>query len=183
MTFCPESGRGVASWVDLGWVKWIFSWNNVLVLAYRCVWIPKQNTNEWYTFRNKWILFVIVCTMLYLTPPLLLSRAIVITRICMICISRLSTIHGSFGCTIRSVPLRWIGIGFRAFDKLFYNRNTIRSYRDPTEIAKTFAPGFAWRSFVSTKWSQSLLGYGLPTFHVEFQESNIKRVKLGDKLQ
>ena len=58
--------------------------------------------------------------------------------------------HSGFGCTIRSVPLRWLAIGFRAFDKLFYNRNSIRSYRDPTEIAKTFAPGFARQSFVST---------------------------------
>ena len=36
-------------------------------------------------------------------------------------------LHGGFGCTIRSVPLRWVAIGFRAFDKLFYNRNSIRS--------------------------------------------------------
>ena len=34
--------------------------------------------------------------------------------------------HDSFGCTIRSIPLRWLAIGFRAFDKLFYNRNSIR---------------------------------------------------------
>ena len=40
--------------------------------------------------------------------------------------------------------------------------NSIRSYRDPTEIARTFAPGYAWRSFLSTKQSQSLLGCGLP---------------------
>ena len=75
--------------------------------------------------------------------------------------------YGGFGCTIRSVPLRWLTIGFRAFDKLFYNRNSIISWershgnRDP-------------QSFVSTKRSQSLLGCGLPTFHVVFQESNIK---------
>ena len=36
--------------------------------------------------------------------------------------------YGGFGCTIRSVPLRWLTIGFRAFDKLFYNRNSLRSY-------------------------------------------------------
>ena len=91
--------------------------------------------------------------------------------------------HGGFGCTIRSVPSRWLAIGFRAFDKLFYNRNSIRSYRDPTEIARTFAPGFARQSFVSTKQSQSLLGGVLPTFHLVFQELNIKRVTLRDKLQ
>ena len=84
--------------------------------------------------------------------------------------------HGGFGYTITSVPLRWLAIGFQAFDKLFYNRNSIRSYHNPTEIARTFAPGFAPRSFVSTKRSQSLLGCGLPTFYVVFQESNIKRV-------
>ena len=33
--------------------------------------------------------------------------------------------HGGFDCTIRSVPLRWLAIGFRAFDKLFYNRISI----------------------------------------------------------
>ena len=48
--------------------------------------------------------------------------------------------HGGFGCTIRSVPLRWLAIGFRVFDNFFYNRNSIRSYRDPMEIARTFAP-------------------------------------------
>ena len=69
--------------------------------------------------------------------------------------------------------------GFRAFDKLFYYRNSIRSYRGHTEIARMFAR----RSFISTKRSQSLLGCGLPTFHVVFQESNIKRVEMGDKLQ
>jgi hypothetical protein len=101
----------------------------------------------------------------------------------MILIVSQSRRHGGFGCTIRSVPLRWLAIGFRAFDTLFYNRNSIRSYRDPTETARTFDLGFARRSFVSTKRSQSLLGCGLPTFHVVFQESNIKSVKLGDKLQ
>ena len=69
--------------------------------------------------------------------------------------------------------------GFCAFDKLFYYRNSIGSYRGHTEIARMFAR----RSFVSTKRSQSLLGCGLPTFHVVFQESNIKRVEIGDKLQ
>ena len=87
--------------------------------------------------------------------------------------------HGGFGCTIRSVSLRWLAFGFRAFDKLFYNRNSIRSYRGPTEIARMFA----WQSFISTKQSQSLLGCDLPTFHVIFQESNIKRVEMGDKMQ
>ena len=48
--------------------------------------------------------------------------------------------HGGFGCTIRSVPLRWLAIGFRVFDNFFYNGNSIRSYRDPMEIARTFAP-------------------------------------------
>ena len=66
--------------------------------------------------------------------------------------------HGGFGCTTKSVLLRWFAVGFRAFDKLFYNRNSIRSYCDPTEIARTFAPGFARRSFVSKKQSQSFLG-------------------------
>ena len=69
--------------------------------------------------------------------------------------------------------------GFCAFDKLFYNKNSIRSCRNPTKIARMFAR----RSFVSTKQSQRLLGCGLPTFHVVFQESDIKRVKVGDKLQ
>ena len=46
--------------------------------------------------------------------------------------------HGGFGCTRRYVPLRWLAIGFRAFDKIFYSRNSIRYYRDPTEIARTF---------------------------------------------
>ena len=88
----------------------------------------------------------------------------------------LKTPHGGFGCTIRSVPLRWLAIGFRVFDIFFYNRNSIRSYRDPMEIARTFVRSRFARS-------QSLLGGVLPTFHVEFQESSIKRDKLGDKLQ
>ena len=48
--------------------------------------------------------------------------------------------HGGFGCTIRSVSLRWPVIGFRAFDKLFYNRNSkYKILRDPTEIERIFA--------------------------------------------
>ena len=30
-----------------------------------------------------------------------------------------TTAHGGFGCTIRSVPLRWLAIGFRVFDNFF----------------------------------------------------------------
>ena len=48
--------------------------------------------------------------------------------------------RGGFGCTIRSVPLRWLAIGFRVFDIFFYDRNSIRSYRDPMEMARAFAP-------------------------------------------
>ena len=56
--------------------------------------------------------------------------------------------HGGFSCTIWSVPLHWLVIGFCAFDKLFCNRNSIRAYHNPTETARTFAPGCARRSFV-----------------------------------
>ena len=77
--------------------------------------------------------------------------------------------HGGFGCTIRYVPLRWLSIVFRALENLYYNRNSIRSYRNPTKIGRLFAQ----RSFVSMKRSQSLLGCGLPTSHV----SSIKRVQ------
>ena len=35
------------------------------------------------------------------------------------------------------VPLRWLAINFCAFDKLFHNTNSMRSYRDPTEIASS----------------------------------------------
>ena len=37
-------------------------------------------------------------------------------------------VHGGFDCMIRSVPLRWLSIGFHAFDKMFYNRNSITSF-------------------------------------------------------
>ena len=80
--------------------------------------------------------------------------------------------HGGFGCTIRSVPWRWFANGFCAFDKLFYNRNSIRSCERSHGNRDR-------QSFVSTKRSQSLLGCDLPTFHVVFQESNLKSLKLG----
>ena len=40
----------------------------------------------------------------------------------------MSVAHGGFGCTIRFVPWRWIANGFRAFDNLFYYRNSVRVY-------------------------------------------------------
>ena len=50
---------------------------------------------------------------------------------------------------------------------------------NPTEIERMFAR----RSFSSTKRSQSLLGCGLPTFHVVFQESNThKKREIGGNI-
>ena len=87
--------------------------------------------------------------------------------------------HGGFGCTIRYVPLRWLAIGFRAFDTLFYNRNSVRSYQDPTEIARMFASAVFCQHEAKSEPFRMRFAY----FSVVFQESNIKRVKSGNKLQ
>ena len=54
--------------------------------------------------------------------------------------------HGGFGCTIRSVPWCWFTDGFRAFDKPFYNRNSIRS----SERSHRNGEYVSRRSFVTT---------------------------------
>ena len=77
-------------------------------------------------------------------------------------------IHDGFGCTIRSIPWRWIANGFRAFDNLFYNRNSIAIPRKERGCLAVFGR-HGVRVFKDV--------VSLPPFHVVFQESNIHMYK------
>ena len=57
---------------------------------------------------------------------------------------RCKAAHGGFGCTIRSVLWHWLTNGFRAFDTLFCNKNSIRSCVQANR-------GDVWRSLVGTE--------------------------------
>ena len=88
-----------------------------------------------------------------------------------------TVIYTAVSDTTRSVPWCWLANCFREFRNIFYDRNSIcKVLRGIHGNRESFCQSFLVRS-------QNLLGYGLPTFHVVFKESNIKHMKLGDKLQ
>ena len=87
--------------------------------------------------------------------------------------------YGGFGCTIRSVPLRWLAIGFRALDKLFYTMNSIRScvqshgYREDVRLAV-----FRQHETKSEPFREWFVYFSRSISRIQY-----KSVNFGDKLQ